>query len=62
MQCSHCEYPDSHVVYTKHDDVRNVIQRRRECLRCGARFTTHEQVRPPKQLQDDRFVKRTINR
>lgn len=48
MQCKHCKYPDSHVVYTEHYDLRNLIERRRECLRCGARFTTHEKLREPK--------------
>lgn len=45
MQCKNCNYPDSHVVYTKNYDLRNRIERRRECLRCGARFTTYEKVR-----------------
>lgn len=45
MQCKGCKYPDSHVVYTRHDDFRNRIERRRECLKCGLRFTTHEKPR-----------------
>ena len=45
MQCPGCKYPDSHVVYTTHDDFKNMIGRRRECLRCGLRFTTHEKLR-----------------
>jgi len=48
MQCKSCKYPDSHVVYTKHDDLNQKIERRRECLRCSARFTTHEKLREPK--------------
>lgn len=51
MQCSGCKYPDSHVVYTLSDDKRNQIQRRRQCLRCGLRFTTTEQHREPKVKQ-----------
>lgn len=48
MQCKGCKYPDSHVVYTRHDESRNAITRRRECLRCGLRFTTHEKLSEPK--------------
>jgi transcriptional repressor NrdR len=55
MQCTVCKYPKSHVVETRHDDMRDAIVRRRECLRCGMRFTTHEQLKRPRQLQDDRF-------
>ena len=45
MQCSSCRYPDSRVVYTRHDDNRNLTLRRHECLRCGRRFFTHEKIR-----------------
>ena len=48
MQCKNCSYPDSHVVYTTNHDLRGLIERRRECLRCGGRFTTHEKLREPK--------------
>lgn len=52
MECTGCKYPDSHVVYTTNNDRRGVIERRRECLRCGLRFTTHEKLKEPKN-QDD---------
>lgn len=45
MKCPGCNYSDSHVVYTRHKDSANHIERRRECLKCGKRFTTHEQNR-----------------
>lgn len=45
MQCTKCKYPDTRVVKSLHDNTRDIIQRRRECLRCGARFTTHEVMR-----------------
>jgi len=44
MQCTHCDYPSTSVVYTRHDDD-HIIKRRRECLRCGKRFTTQEKIR-----------------
>jgi transcriptional regulator NrdR family protein len=45
MQCVNCKYPDSCVVKTTHDDNSNMIVRRRECLRCGHRYTTQEEQR-----------------
>jgi transcriptional repressor NrdR len=45
MICKNCQYPHSHVVYTRHTDFNNQTERRRECLKCGARFTTHEKLR-----------------
>lgn len=54
MQCIKCKYPDSRVVSTDHNDRKNLIQRRRECLRCGSRFTTHEKMRDGKP-NDDRY-------
>jgi transcriptional repressor NrdR len=54
MQCGKCKYNHTRVVSTDHNDVRNLIQRRRECLRCGKRFTTHEKLREVG-TNDDRF-------
>lgn len=45
MQCPKCNYPDSHVVKTSPDDKTNHIYRRRECIKCGSRFTTSEHFR-----------------
>lgn len=42
MRCPYCGYGDSRVI-----DSRNVgegIRRRRQCLNCGSRFTTHERA------------------
>lgn len=44
MKCSHCQYPETRVVETRTDYDEN-IRRRRECMRCGMRFTTQENVR-----------------
>lgn len=56
MQCVKCKYPDSRVVKSLHDESHTYIKRRRECLRCGNRFTTEENLRQPmKPLTDDRF-------
>lgn len=42
MICPYCAYGDSKVIDSR--DTGEVIRRRRECLRCGLRFTTHESV------------------
>lgn len=61
MQCKSCHYPDSRVVDTRRDDKTNQVYRRRECIKCGSRYTTQENFRdnyknapyktqPPKQV------------
>lgn len=45
MICRFCNYPITHVVETKNDDMRNQTIRRRECLKCGQRFTTEENLK-----------------
>jgi len=45
VQCRSCNYPDSRVITTRSDDSTNQIYRRRECIKCGVRFTTREHLR-----------------
>lgn len=42
MLCPHCGHNDSKVIDSR--DAGDGIRRRRECLRCGLRFTTYERV------------------
>ena len=42
MRCPHCNNPDSRVTDSRTSD--NGVRRRRECIRCGLRFTTYERV------------------
>lgn len=46
MKCPFCHYRDSKVIDSR--DLRDgeSIRRRRECLKCGHRFTTYERVEP----------------
>ena len=44
MRCPYCQEGDSHVVDTR--AVGDSIRRRRECARCGQRFTTYERLAP----------------
>jgi len=40
MKCPHCGYHDSKVLDSR--DTNDGIRRRRQCLSCNGRFTTHE--------------------
>ncbi len=44
MKCPYCGDTDSKVVDSRPDEENDSIRRRRECTKCGRRFTTHEQV------------------
>ncbi|MBS6545834.1 MAG: transcriptional regulator NrdR [Clostridiaceae bacterium] len=44
MKCPFCNYGDSKVVDSRPTDEGTSIRRRRECLKCGKRFTTYETV------------------
>ena len=43
MKCPHCGDQESKVIDSRHSDDLS-IRRRRECCRCGHRFTTDESV------------------
>ncbi len=42
MKCPYCGYVESRVIDSRPTDESSRIRRRRECLRCGQRFTTYE--------------------
>jgi len=42
MRCPYCQHDDSRVVDTR--KVGSAVRRRRECLKCGQRFTTYERL------------------
>ena len=44
MRCPQCESRDSRVVDSRDLEDSATIRRRRECLTCGARFTTYERI------------------
>ena len=44
MKCIYCDFPESKVVDSRPVDDGTSIRRRRECLKCGKRFTTYEKV------------------
>ena len=44
MKCQYCSCLDSKVIDSRPTDDGNSIRRRRECIKCGRRFTTYEKV------------------
>lgn len=44
MRCPSCGYQESKVVDSRPVEEGSSIRRRRECLSCGARFTTYERT------------------
>ena len=44
MRCPFCGYENTKVVDSRVYFEGNSIKRRRECEKCGKRFTTHEKV------------------
>ena len=47
MKCFDCDYLDSKVIESRDLDDSSTIRRRRQCLKCGARFTTYERMEMP---------------
>lgn len=45
MNCPYCRFPESRVIDSRPKD--DSIKRRRECIKCGARFTTFELMEKP---------------
>ena len=44
MKCPYCSYEESKVIDSRPTDEVERIRRRRECLKCGKRFTTYEVI------------------
>ncbi|MCQ2450489.1 MAG: transcriptional regulator NrdR [Clostridia bacterium] len=44
MKCPYCAYEESKVIDSRPTDEGEKIRRRRECLKCGKRFTTYEMI------------------
>ena len=44
MRCPWCGHPQDKVVDSRSSEAGSAIRRRRECLRCGRRFTTFERA------------------
>jgi len=44
MKCPFCGHADDKVIDSRASSDGNAVRRRRECLKCGKRFTTYEVV------------------
>ncbi|MDR0426019.1 MAG: transcriptional regulator NrdR [Clostridiales bacterium] len=44
MKCMFCGYSESKVIDSRATDEGGSIRRRRECMKCGRRFTTYEKI------------------
>jgi len=44
MKCPFCSFEESKVIDSRPTDEGVAIRRRRECLKCGKRFTTYEKI------------------
>lgn len=44
MKCPFCSSQDDKVVDSRMSKMGDAIRRRRECLKCGKRYTTYEQI------------------
>jgi transcriptional repressor NrdR len=44
MKCPFCLFTDDKVIDSREAKTGDLIRRRRECLKCGRRFTTYERI------------------
>ncbi|HEV2341987.1 MAG TPA: transcriptional regulator NrdR [Candidatus Acidoferrales bacterium] len=44
MKCPFCSHIDDKVIDSREGRAGDLIRRRRECLKCGKRFTTYERI------------------
>jgi len=44
VKCPFCAHVDDKVIDSREGRTGDLIRRRRECLRCGRRFTTYERI------------------
>jgi transcriptional repressor NrdR len=47
MKCSQCQHTDTKVIESRDVSEGEAIRRRRECIKCGNRFTTYERIERP---------------
>ncbi len=44
MRCPFCQHSDNRVLESRSAEAGQSVRRRRECLKCGHRFTTYERI------------------
>jgi transcriptional repressor NrdR len=60
MKCHECNYGDSKVIESRVLEDDSTIRRRRQCLKCGYRFTTYERMEMPNLLVAKKDGKREM--
>ena len=50
MKCPSCEYEEDKVIDSRSTKEGTVTRRRRECLKCGHRYTTYEYIEPAQMI------------
>lgn len=60
MKCNKCGYADSKVIESRDVAGGEATRRRRECLKCGWRFTTYERIEHPSLVVVKRDGKRQL--
>lgn len=50
MRCPYCNHTDAKVVDSRASKEGDAIRRRRECLKCGKRYTTYERIEEVAQM------------
>lgn len=51
MDCPGCKYPETRVIDTR-QITENKVRRRRQCIKCGLRISTEEQVSAPRKKKE----------
>jgi transcriptional repressor NrdR len=51
MDCPNCKYSDTRIIDTRQSS-EYTVRRRRQCMRCGLRVTTEEQVSTPRKKKE----------
>jgi len=44
MKCPYCSYGETKVIDSRESENGSFVRRRRECIKCGKRFTTYERI------------------
>lgn len=52
MDCPECRYTQMQVIESRHYNDGKNIRRRRQCIKCGLRVTTEENIRPDKKKKE----------
>lgn len=61
MDCPKCKYYNTLVVDTRNNKDYTVIRRRRECQKCGYKFTTYERIEP-EEMKIENKARRTLEK